>query len=137
MATSCAHLTARAARTRALVAGIAATVSLALGVANPYTSDAASAFSTTSPAYGWPIKPFHQQHPVRGFFGDPRIGMTPKGMHRGVHFGIDISCPNGTAVYATLDGTVRLESFRPEVVTVVGRDGRTEFEYWHIRPAVS
>ena len=76
------------------------------------------------------------QHPVRGFFGDPRIGMTPKGMRSSFHFGIDISCPNGTAVYATLDGVVRLESFRPETVSVVGRDGHTEFQYWHIKPAV-
>ena len=62
--------------------------------------------------------------------------MTPKGMRSGFHFGIDISCPNGTAVYATLDGVVRLESFRPETVAVVGRDGHTEFQYWHIKPAV-
>ena len=73
---------------------------------------------------------------MRGFFGDPRIGMTPKGMRSSFHFGIDISCPNGTAVYATLDGVVRLESFRPETVSVVGRDGHTEFQYWHIKPAV-
>ena len=58
---------------------------------------------TPRPAYGWPVKPFHRQHPVRGFFGDPRIGMTPKGMLSSFHFGIDVSCPNGTPVYATLD----------------------------------
>ena len=45
--------------------------------------------------------------------------------------------PERHAGYATLDGAVRLESFRPEVVTIVGRDGRTQFEYWHIRPAVA
>jgi hypothetical protein len=44
---------------------------------------AAGAFASvaapgTAAAYGWPIKPFDQQHPVRGFFGDPRIGMTPR-----------------------------------------------------------
>ena len=45
--------------------------------------------------------------------------------------------PERHARYATLDGVVRLESFRPETVAVVGRDGHTEFQYWHIRPAVA
>jgi hypothetical protein len=124
----------RAQTRRAIVAaGIAAAALFQLSaLVTP-----APAGASSGPAYGWPVKPFHRQHPVRGFFGDPRIGMTPKGMHSGFHFGIDISCPNGTPVYATLDGTVRLESFRPEVVTIVGRDDRTQFEYWHIRPAVA
>jgi len=63
--------------------------------------------------------------------------MTPKGMESSFHFGVDICCSNGTAVYATIDGVVRLESFRPEVVAIVGRDDRTELQYWHIRPAVA
>ncbi len=29
------------------------------------------------------------------------------------------------------------KSFRPEVVTIAALDGRTEFEYWHIVPAIS
>ena len=33
--------------------------------------------------YGWPVRPLHHQHPVRGSFLDPRPG--------GFHFGIDIS----------------------------------------------
>jgi hypothetical protein len=94
----------------------------------PATADA--------PAYGWPVKPFFSQHPVRGFFGDPRVGMTPKGITHTFHFGVDVSCPNGTAVYATVTGTVELESFRPEVVSVRADDGRTEMQYWHIAPAV-
>jgi Peptidase family M23 len=87
--------------------------------------------------YAWPVRPFDRQHPVRGYFGDPRIGMTPHGMRSSFHFGIDISAPDGTAVYATLTGTVVLESFRPEVVAIAAPDGRTEFEYWHIVPAIS
>lgn len=133
MATRHPHLTARGPCAWALAAVIAVAAALLSSAA---FAPQASAASTTRPAYGWPVKPFHRQHPVRGFFGDPRIGMTPKGMQSGFHFGIDVSCPNGTRVYATLDGVVRLESFRPETVAVVGYDGHTEFQYWHIVPAV-
>jgi hypothetical protein len=83
-----------------------------------------------SQAYGWPVKPFHVQHPVRGFFGDPRITYTGR---KQFHFGIDISAKNGTAVYATLSGRVYVEN--EEVVTVVGARG-LEFSYWHVIPTV-
>ena len=56
--------------------------------------------------YGWPVKPFDEQHPVRGFFCDPRIGA--KGS-KAFHFGIDVSAPDGTAVYAVAGGTVHSE----------------------------
>ena len=39
-------------------------------------------------SYGWPVKPFDEQHPVRGFFCDPRIGA--KGS-KALHFGVDVS----------------------------------------------
>jgi hypothetical protein len=59
--------------------------------------------------YGWPVRPRHRQHPVRGSFLDPRPG--------GFHFGIDISVrdnrperghPPGRThrVYAVEGGTV-------------------------------
>jgi hypothetical protein len=97
---------------------------------------AALATPSTATAYGWPVKPFDRQHPVRGFFGDPRIGMTPQGRHASFHFGVDVSAPNGTPVYATANGEVVLESFRPETVAVLLDDGRTELQYWHVVPAV-
>src|SRR4051812_22639751 len=81
-------------------------------------------------SYSWPVKPFDRQHPVRGFFGDPRI----LGESHAIHFGIDVSAADGTPVYATVTGRVVLE--RPQVVTIVGT-GRTSFEYWHVAPAVA
>lgn len=85
------------------------------------------------PAYGWPVKPFHVQHAVRGYFGDPRIGGHPKGSVKAFHFGVDVSAPDGTAVYATADGVARQD--REGVVSIVRTDG-VVFAYWHLRPAV-
>jgi hypothetical protein len=87
--------------------------------------------------YGWPVRPFDVQHPIRGSFGDPRIGMTPNGRRHSFHFGVDVSAPNGTPVYATMDGVAVRWAHRPETVGVRGSDGRTEFQYWHIAPAVA
>lgn len=81
--------------------------------------------------YGWPVKPFAHQHPVRAYFNDPRI----LGASRAFHFGIDVSAPDGTAVYAVAPGTVYIED-SGHAVAVAGSDGRT-FSYWHIKPAVA
>ena len=81
--------------------------------------------------YPWPVKPFHRQHPVRGFFNDPRI----HGASRAFHFGIDISARDGTAVYAVAPGTVFIQN-RGHAVAVQAPGGRT-FGYWHIKPAVA
>jgi hypothetical protein len=97
---------------------------------------AAAFLATAAPAhasYGWPLKPFHQQHPVRGFFGDPRL--EDDGTRGTLHFGIDISGRNGTPVYATLDGIAGINDRHPDVVEVWSGHGTT-FEYWHITPAV-
>ena len=86
------------------------------------------------PAYGWPVKPFHRQHPVRGYFGDPRIGNG--GTSHSLHFGVDVSAPDGTAVYATVTGTVARHPLHDDVVVIHGADG-VDLEYWHVIPAVS
>ena len=93
--------------------------------------------SAASGSYGWPLKPFDQQHPVRGFFGDPRIGEAADGHVESTtfHFGIDISAPDGTAVYASTSGRIVWEPQRPETIAIRTADG-TVFAYWHIVPAV-
>ena len=99
---------------------------------------AATFLATAAPAhasYGWPLKPFHQQHPVRGFFGDPRIAGNDEA-HGTFHFGIDISAPNGTAVYATLDGIAGRNNLHPDVVEISNGAG-TVFSYWHVIPAIA
>jgi hypothetical protein len=79
--------------------------------------------------YDWPVEPFDRQHPIRGFFCDPRIG--DKG-GKSFHFGVDVSVPDGTPVYAIEPGQVHMEG--AQNVGVVGT-GRT-LGYWHLVPAV-
>ena len=79
--------------------------------------------------YGWPVRPFRQQHPVRGFFGDPRV--SNEGRSRQFHFGVDISAPNGTPVYATQTGRIWIHPLHPTTVLITGANGY-EFSYWHV-----
>jgi len=91
---------------------------------------------STGKAYGWPVKPFDRQHPVRGFFGDPRIA-DGHGHGRSFHFGVDVAAPDGTAVYATITGTAFVDPERPQVVAVrSASDPNVVFAYWHIVPTV-
>lgn len=82
-------------------------------------------------SYGWPVKPFDEQHAVRGFFCDPRVG--DKG-GKAFHFGIDVSAPDGTAVYAVAGGTVHSEGTQNIAVVMAGGD--RSHGYWHIVPRV-
>src|SRR5262249_8619358 len=79
-------------------------------------------------SYSWPLEPFDKPHPVRAYFNDPRIS----GRSRAFHFGIDISAPNGTPVFAVEGGTVHLEDSRAISVAA----GTVEHGYWHVVPAV-
>jgi hypothetical protein len=87
---------------------------------------------TTHYTYGWPVEPFHVQHPIRGFFGDPRI--SNEGRTRQFHFGVDVSAPDGTPVYATLTGTATIHP--RHATTVLVSAGGIEFGYWHVVPTI-
>ena len=77
---------------------------------------AAPAKHAASDSYPWPVKPFNQPHPIRGSFGDPRTLFfgppTDRTLYAGngsftFHTGVDVSAPDGTAVYPVESGTVR------------------------------
>src|SRR5476649_1862687 len=78
--------------------------------------------------YCWPLEPFDTAHPVRAYFNDPRIAGTSEAFH----FGVDISAPNGTPVYAVEAGVVHLHDAR-SIAVATGADA---FGYWHVVPVV-
>ena len=95
-----------------------------------------SAYATI--AYGWPLKPFHSPHPVRGNFGDPRTVLdgppTAATLYHGsgsfsFHRGVDIYGSRGAKVYPVRSGIVVFLS--ASHVNIRASDGTT-FEYWHI-----
>lgn len=92
-----------------------------------------SALALLAPAaasgYGWPIKPFYQQHAIRGYFNDPRLSAGETGFH----FGVDISAADGTPVYAIEAGRARVRGMS---VSIFPKRGGHLLSYWHIVPAV-
>jgi hypothetical protein len=80
--------------------------------------------------YDWPMKPFNRPHPVRAYIDDPRVSMF--GETHTFHFGVDISAPRDTAIYAIEPGTAHL--LNKFAVEIKSRD-RT-LEYWHIAVVV-
>jgi murein DD-endopeptidase MepM/ murein hydrolase activator NlpD len=80
-------------------------------------------------AYTWPLKPFGKQHAIRGYFNDPRLS----GSSTSFHFGVDISAPDLTPVYAIEAGRARVQGMR---VSIIPNRGGHLLSYWHIKPAV-
>jgi hypothetical protein len=92
-------------------------------------------------SYGWPVKPFNQQHPIRGFFGDPRVvflnGVLAGGFDGpgffSFHQGIDISAPDGTPVYPVVSGTAH---YVGAATLDVDAGSNRIFQYFHLLPIV-
>jgi hypothetical protein len=105
----------------------------------------AAAAALTAPAqaaYHWPVKPFNQEHPIRGSFGDPRtLFFGPPNRDTLLHgegdfqfhFGVDISAPNGTPVYPVQSGLVTRVT--DQEIDIAGAGGLA-FQYWHLRASV-
>ena len=86
------------------------------------------------PAYGWPVKPFHRQHPVRGHFGDPRIGGNPMGSVKTIALRRRASrLP--TALPSTRPPTGWRASPGRKSSPSCARTGRCS-RNWHVAPAV-
>jgi murein DD-endopeptidase MepM/ murein hydrolase activator NlpD len=84
-------------------------------------------------AYSWPVKPFHDQHPIRGTFGDPRYHLDPEGQLSAFHFGVDIVARDFTPVYSVEPGVVVR---RHASSITIGRASGRRFGYWHVLPVV-
>jgi len=102
---------------------------------------AAAVAAPGASAYGWPVKPFDRQHPIRGGFGDPRTvfqfplwdgGLDGPGRFS-FHNGVDVAAPNGTPVYPVESGVAHVAD--RTALTVAARDGRS-FQYDHVVPTV-
>ncbi len=64
----------------------------------------------------------------------PAHRRSPKESVRAIHFGVDVSAPDGTAVYAT--PPTAWPGSRRRVVTPDRATDGSIFAYWHIQPAV-
>lgn len=94
---------------------------------------------------GWPVRPLHAQHPIRGSFLDPR-GKDDDGLS-GYHFGIDVNVDDHVpdpgasptfshAVYAVESGLARLPAGVLTRSCGARRLDVGHFSYWHVSPIV-
>jgi hypothetical protein len=103
--------------------------------------DRCGAAAAAKEPYPWPLRPFDRQHPVRGFFGDPRtlVSNVDQPLKPGspgsfsFHNGVDIYATPDEEVFPVVSGRARVANDQEVVVRT--RDGRT-FQYWHVLPLV-
>jgi hypothetical protein len=105
----------------------------------PASSSSCGAASSGPLSYHWPVKPFDRQHPIRGYFGDPRTPTAASSFYSpaspgtfNFHSGVDIVATTGTPVYPVVSGVATVNT---DNVIVNATDGRV-FEYHHIWPRV-
>jgi hypothetical protein len=91
---------------------------------------AVAIFPAGALAYSWPIRPFYQPHPIRGYFSDPRFS----GPETGFHFGVDIAAADATPVYAIVPGRAVVRGMSVSIFP--RRRGAPHLSYWHVMPAV-
>ena len=73
---------------------------------------------------GWPLAPFHAQHPIRAGLNELRTSS--------LHVGVDIQARDGSPVYAVQPGVAQvLAPSGPNARVQVGN-----YIYWHITPRV-
>src|SRR3984893_1907411 len=92
-------------------------------------------------SYSWPLRPFNKQHPIRGYFGDPRTvfengvlagGFDGPGLFS-FHQGVDISAPNGTPVYPVVSGIAHyLGAATLNIDAGMYQGDERIFQYFHI-----
>jgi hypothetical protein len=94
--------------------------------------------------HGWPVRPLHAQHPIRGSFLDPR-GIDENGL-AGYHFGVDVNvddahpqrgAPTGLShrVYAMESGVAHIVH-GTRFACANRRLDVGHFSYWHVSPTV-
>ena len=76
-------------------------------------------------AYSWPLRPFFQQHAIRGYFNDPRLS----NVERSFHFGVDIVAEDLQPVYAIQGGRAYVRGTR---ITIYPKRGGNRLSYWHV-----
>ena len=108
-------------------------------------STLALASASAASSYSWPVRPFFKQHPIRGFFGDPRTvfenGVLAGGFDGpgffSFHQGVDISAPDGTPIYPVVSGIAHyLGAATLNVDTGMYQGNERVFQYFHIVPIV-